>query len=303
MKLLVRATRAKVVPVFVMPSIAGSVAAWGYGVFDWPAFLLTLFASAALHLGVNVATDAFDELTGLEDTARRDHQSISTGSGVVGSGALSKRQAWWLSGGLLLSSLALWLLAGWRASTWAVPMLGGVATGVALLRSGKPLRYGYFGRGLEEAGVAGVGILIGAASFAAHVGDLTDVGWLAPVIPSLHLAMVTFHHGLLRWRSDREGVKRTPVSVLGPEAALPAGRILAILTAIVTVVLSLAYTVWPPGAAVAALSVAPVFVAGAKAGEEPGNEAYVGVLGATLGATVFSTAVLAIATIIRVASR
>ncbi|HVL90809.1 MAG TPA: prenyltransferase [Actinomycetota bacterium] len=304
MKLFVRATRAKVLPVMLTPVTVGAAVGWERsGVWSWPRFALTVAGAAAMHLAANVINDIYDEESGAEVRARADHRSVATGSGVLGAGLMSKRQLLGLAGALFSVALAC---AGVLAALGRphVLWLGVIGFVLAWEYVGPPLRYGFVGRGLGEVGIfLAFGLLPVAGSAYVQAGRFDAAALWASVVPGLLAMLVLYHHHFLHWQSDRSVGKMTPVAALKPDIALVVGRIALIATTIALAIQTLALSLFPPAAFLAALSFAPVAFAQQGAAEDPGNEAYVRVLGASLGASVVTGAVLVLAAAVRVALR
>lgn len=302
--LFARATRAKVLPVMLAPVAVGATLAWErHGSFDWARFALTVLGAAAMHLGANVVNDVFDEETGAEARARGDHQSLATGSGVLGAGLMSRRALLGLAAALFAVGLACGVALAAAAGPWVLAF-GAAGFLLAVEYVGPPLRYGYIGRGLGEAGIfVAFGLLPVAGAYYVQAERLDAGGPWASVVPGLSIMLVLYHHHFLHWRSDREARKMTPVAALGPVIGLLAGRIVLIAIVIVVALQSLVFGLYPPGAFAAALAAAPVAVAQRNAAADPGLDAYVRLLGASLGAAVLASATLVASSIVRVALR
>lgn len=304
MKLLVRATRAKVVPLMLAPVAVGAAVAWERtGALSWWRLVVAAAGAAAMHLGANVINDIYDEESGADVRARADHRSLATGSGVLGAGAMSKRALLGLAGTLFLAGLASGILlaaTGRPAALW----LGAIGFVLAHQYVAPPLRYGYLGRGLGEAGIfAAFGLLPVAGSYYVQTGVLDGAAWWASGVPGLLTTLVLYHHHFLHWEPDRAVGKMTPVAALKPQIGLVIGRIGVIVAVIVLAMQTLVFGLFAPGAFAAALLLTPVGIAQQAAAEEPGNEAYVRLLGATLGAAVGTCAILVASAVVRVALR
>ncbi len=302
--LLVRATRAKVLPVMLAPVAVGAALGWersGYFSAGW--FALTLIGAAAMHLGANVVNDVYDEESGAENIARRDHESVATGSGVLGAGVMSRRRLMRLAGTLFGVALTCGVaLAIGRGPH--VLWLGAAGFVLAWQYVAPPIRYGYIGRGLGEAGIfAAFGVLPVAGSYYVQAGRIDVPALWGSVVPGLLTTLVLFHHHFLHWRADREAKKMTPVAVLGPQVSLAISRIAVTLFVVVLALQSLVFGLWAPGALVAAAMAAPIVVAQSRAAEEPGNEAYVRLLGSSLGASVLTACVLVASIMVRAGLR
>jgi 1,4-dihydroxy-2-naphthoate octaprenyltransferase len=89
--LLFRATRAPFLSATFVPVLLGLAIAARVGSFDLLSAVLTLAAAAAVHLGLNVANDVFDTLSGADD-ANRTPTRFSGGSRVIQNALVSVRE-------------------------------------------------------------------------------------------------------------------------------------------------------------------------------------------------------------------
>ena len=303
-RLFVRATRAKVLPVMLAPVAVGAAVAWERsGSLSWWRFALTAVGAAGMHLGANVINDIYDEESGAEVRARADFKSLATGSGVLGAGLMSRRRLLGLAAALFgtgLACAAALAIGGRPHVLW----LGAIGFVLAYEYVGPPLRYGTVGRGLGEIGIfVAFGILPVAGSYYVQAAAIDAAALWASLVPGLLTTMVLYHHHFLHWESDRAVGKMTPVAALKPQIGLVVGRIALIATTIVLAAQTLVFALFPPGAFAAALAFVPVAIAQRSAAGEPGNEAYVRLLGATLGAAVLVAGVLVASAMVRVALR
>src|SRR5258708_35756625 len=71
-QLLLKATRARTLPVMLAPVRIGSVLAWPQRTpFQWGLFALALSGALAAHLGANVVNDVFDFAEGADQAAQK----------------------------------------------------------------------------------------------------------------------------------------------------------------------------------------------------------------------------------------
>src|SRR5205814_9556862 len=106
---LLRAARrpflsATVVPVGLGTAIAGFDGAW-----HWWVCLLTLFGAAFVHLGLNVANDVFDTMSGA-DPANTTPTQFSGGSRVIMYGLLTLKQMAAMSIAFYLAAVVIGLI-------------------------------------------------------------------------------------------------------------------------------------------------------------------------------------------------
>jgi 1,4-dihydroxy-2-naphthoate polyprenyltransferase len=298
-----RATRAKVLPVMLAPVAVGSTLGWERsGRFSWGWFGLTVAGAAAMHLGANVVNDYFDEELGAEEEARRDPGMIATGSGVVAAGQMTKAGLAFLAASLFTLALAIGIVLA-VARGWEVFALGAIGFVLAFTYVAPPVKYGYRGRGLGEAGIfCAFGLLPVAGSYFVQAQRIDATAVWASLIPGLAITLVLFHHHFLHWRSDAAAGKMTPVASLGVQPALLVGKV--VVGAIVVILVAQVFAgLWPPGAAAAALMAAPIIAANERAADQPGTESFMRLLGSSLGAAVGMSLILVVSLVVRVALR
>lgn len=301
--LLVRATRAQVLPVMLAPVAVGGALAWAQaGFFTWGWFGVTVVGAAAMHLGANVLNDYFDEASGADRAAREDPAGIATGTGLIASGVMTRASTLRLAASLFGVALACGVaLAVARGPV--VLLLGGVGFLLALLYVAPPVAYGYRGHGLGEAGIfISFGYLPLVGSFYVQALDITpDAAW-ASLAPGLLTTLVLYHHHFLHWRSDRAVGKMTPVAVLGPERGLRVSAAAAAVTFGILVGQTIA-GLWPPGALAGLVVVFPLGNALLRAMRDPVPPTFLQLLGSSLGASVVVQALLVLTLVVRVLAR
>ena len=297
--LFVTATRAKVLPVMLAPVAVGGALAWSQTHFftlGW--FLVTLIGASAMHLAANVVNDYFDEDSGADAAARTDPSGVATGTGLIASGVLSKRATLRLAAALFTVAagcgLALAIARGPQVLT-----LGVAGFLLAFFYVAPPIRYGYIGRGLGEIGIfLSFGFLPLVGSYYVQTLHVTSTAVWASVVPGSLTTLVLFHHHFLHWRADASAGKMTPVAVLGPERALNVSLVWIVVTFGVLIVQTI-IGLWPPGAAVAVLAAVPLVAAVSRVRRDQILPNYFQLLGATLGSSVMTAAVLVVSLLVR----
>lgn len=283
----------------VAPVAVGGALAWSEtGFFSWGWFLVTLAGASVMHLAANVINDYFDEESGADAAARADPSGVATGTGLISSGLMTKAQTLRLAAGLFAVALASGIaLAVARGPV--VLVLGVVGFLLAFFYVAPPVRYGYIGRGLGEVGIfIAFGYLPLVGSYYVQTLDISpDAAW-ASYVPGLLTTLVLFHHHFLHWRSDSSAGKMTPVAVLGPDRALTVSTV-AIVVIYGLLVVQAIGGLWPPGAMIALGAALPLVAAVRRARRDPILPNYFQLLGATLGASVLTSAVLVVALVVR----
>ena len=260
LNLLLQATRARTLPVMLVPVLIGSVLAWQQGApFKWGLFALALLGSLAAHLGANVVNDVFDFAKGTDQAAQQlalGGTTLATGSQALMSGKLSLGAF----RGLALGLFALALLCGIILTLfrpWAI-VFGIAGFLLAFFYVAPPLRLAYVGRGLGELDILiSFGILPLVGSYYIQTGNVTLSALLASLPVGLYTMAVLYFHHFLHWRADAEVGKLTPVVALGERRARIVGAVLLSLIA-AAILFDALVNVYPWYSFIAVLTIIPV---------------------------------------------
>ena len=149
--LFLRATRlpflsATFVPVALGVSVAALGAQW-----HWWLAILTLVAAACVHLGLNVANDVFDTLSGA-DAANVNPTQFSGGSRVILYGLLSLRQMVLMMLGFYAVGAGIGLYLAITRGFWPLFWIGVAGLFISIFYTAPPFRFVH--RGLGEICVA-----------------------------------------------------------------------------------------------------------------------------------------------------
>ena len=263
LQLLLKATRARTLPVMVVPVVLGAVLAWQQGfAFQWGLFLLTFLGALAAHLGANVTNDVFDFGEGTDQAAQQlmpEGTTIATGSQTLMSGNMSLKAF----RGLAIVLFAIALLCGIviaLARPWALAF-GVAGFLLAFFYVAPPLRLAYIGRGLGEIDILiSFGILPLVGAYYVQSGNISISALLVSLPIGLYTTAVLYFHHFLHWRADASVGKLTPVVALGERNARIAGAILLLLIAL-TIILDASLQVLPWYSFLAAFTILPVLQA------------------------------------------
>jgi 1,4-dihydroxy-2-naphthoate octaprenyltransferase len=254
-------TRARTLPVMLAPVVLGAVLAWeeGHG-FQWGLFLLTLIGALAAHLGANVVNDVFDFASGTDQRAQEmfaEGTTLATGSQALLRGSSSPDVYRWLWVILFALALLCGLLLSLVRPWTLIFALAGFA--LAFFYVAPPLRLAYIGRGLGELDILlSFGILPLTGAYYVQTGVVSPAALLASLPVGLYTVIVLYFHHFLHWRADRASGKITPVVALGERLARLVGGLLLLLTALL-ILLDALIGIFPWYAAIAALTVIPVY--------------------------------------------
>ncbi len=298
-QLLLRATRARTLPVMVVPVIIGAILAWQQGfAFQWGLFLLTLVGALAAHLGANVINDVFDFAEGTDQAAQHlmpEGTTLATGSQELMSGTMSLKAF----RGLAVALFALALLCGILiafARPWALAF-GVAGFLLAFFYVAPPLRLAYIGRGLGEIDILiSFGILPLVGAYYVQSGIVTASALLASLPIGLYTTAVLYFHHFLHWRADAEVGKITPVVALGERSARVVGAVFLLLIAF-TIILDASLQVFPWYSFLAAFTVIPVLQALRQATGD--LKQYLKLMAANLNGNLLAGLIIFVALLIR----
>ena len=205
------AARPKTVPAAVGPVLVGTAAAFADGHFAlWP-MLAALAGALLLQIGSNFANDYFDFFKGADTHERMGPTRVTAG------GLLSPAEVRW--GMVVVFGLAA--LVGLYLITvggWPILALGASAIVAALLYSGGPLPYGYYGLG-EFFVFLFFGVAAVAGTYYVQALTVTAQVWLASVPVGALITGVLVVNNVRDRATDAQANKRTLAVLLGDQGA------------------------------------------------------------------------------------
>jgi 1,4-dihydroxy-2-naphthoate octaprenyltransferase len=206
--LTLRATRLPFLTATLVPVTLGILIAASHAKFDHVAALLTIIGASFVQLGLNVANDVFDTMSGADD-ANVTPTQFSGGSRVIQYGLVSLRQMATLSTVFyVLAGLIGLILLATHGST-ALLVIGVVGFIVSLGYTAPPLKFVY--RGLGEVAVAiGFGPLMLLGAYVVQTsGALALEPFLASIPIALLVALILYVNEIPDRRGDARAGKRT----------------------------------------------------------------------------------------------
>ena len=145
------ATRLPFLTATIVPVALGAAIAWVHGgSFDWGLFGMTVGGACALHLGLNVANDVFDDASGADD-ANVTPTPFSGGSRVIQYGLVSRRQMIALAVAMYAIGSGVGIYLAESRGRWLY-LIGGVGVAISLAYTAPPLSL--VKRGVGEGAVA-----------------------------------------------------------------------------------------------------------------------------------------------------
>jgi 1,4-dihydroxy-2-naphthoate octaprenyltransferase len=139
------ATRLPFLTATIVPiALGGAVAAANDG-FSWLYWVLALIAGCAVHLGLNIANDIFDDASGA-DTANVTPTPFSGGSRVIQYGLVSRKAMIGACVGFYAVAIGLGLFLA-AARGWELLIIGAVGVALSLAYTAPPFRLVHHGLG------------------------------------------------------------------------------------------------------------------------------------------------------------
>lgn len=205
--LFLRTTRLPFLSATAVPVLLGIAIAARHEAFDWWLALMTLIGASFAHLGINVANDIFDTLSGA-DEANVNPTQFSGGSRVLIYDLVTLRQLIALDAALFGVAVAIGLYLVWATASATLLWIGiaGIAIGVAY--TAPPLKLVH--RGLGEIAVAlGFGPIMLLGAYVVQTGALSWEAAVASVPVALLVALILYVNEIPDRSGDAAAGKRT----------------------------------------------------------------------------------------------
>ncbi len=206
------ATRPKTLPAAVSPVIVGAAAAWGEGVFAALPALAALAGALLLQVGVNLANDYFDSLSGIDTPDRKGPLRV-TQAGLIPAPQVRLAMAATLAAA---ATVGIYLVA---RGGWPIVAIGVASILSALAYSGGPWP-------LASHGVADLFVFVFfgpvavCGTYYVQAGALSGTPAAASVGPGLLITAILMVNNLRDLETDARAGKRTLAVRLGARGAL-----------------------------------------------------------------------------------
>lgn len=258
------ATRLPFLTATFVPILLGIAIAAKDGHFVWGLAILTVIAGAAVHIGLNVANDIFDTLSGADEINVNATQ-FSGGSRVLQYGLVSLSGMIAISAGAYAVGLGIGIALVIMRGTLELLWLGMAGTLISIFYTAPPLRL--VSRGLGEIAVAlGFGPIMVLGAYVVQTKALTWEAFIASIPVAILIALVLYVNEIPDRSADAAAGKRTlPVRL--DRDLVTNGFLIAALAAFLTVVVAAATGVIPRPAllALVALPLVPKVYQGIRA--------------------------------------
>ena len=241
--LVLRTTRLPFLSATFVPVLLGIAIAASHGAFNWWLALLTVIGAAFAHLGINVANDIFDTLSGA-DEANPNPTKFSGGSRVVLYDLVTLRGLIVLDVALFGAAAAIGLLLVWATGSLTLLVIGIAGIAVGLAYTAPPLKLVY--RGLGEIAVAlGFGPIMLLGAYVVQAGTLSWEAAVASVPVAILISLVLYVNEIPDRTGDAAAGKRTlPVRL--PADVVTNIYLVATLVAFALIVAGVVTGLFPP---------------------------------------------------------
>jgi 1,4-dihydroxy-2-naphthoate octaprenyltransferase len=244
------ATRLPFLTATVVPVLVGIAVAGRQGYFDIWLALLTLIGAAAVHIGLNVANDVFDALSGA-DEANVNPTQFSGGSRVIQRGLLTLRRMGLISIGAYATGIAIGLYLVLSRESLELLVIGVLGVLISVFYTAPPVRLVHHGLG-EIAVAIGFGPLMVLGAYVVQADKLSAEPFVASVPIAILIALVLYVNEIPDRRSDASVGKRT-LPVRFSREAVTAGFLAAACAAFATVFVAAVLGVLPRPAVISLL--------------------------------------------------
>jgi 1,4-dihydroxy-2-naphthoate octaprenyltransferase len=218
--LFLRATRLPFLTATAVPVLLGIAAAALHGTFVWWAALLTLIGAICVHLGLNVANDVFDTMSGA-DAANTTPTQFSGGSRVIHYGLMSLRQMSLMA--IAFYGVAIVIGFGLAATRgfWPIFWIGVAGVAISIAYTAPPFRLVH--RGLGEICVAlGFGPIMVLGAYYVQAQRFTFEAFYLSLPVAILIALVLYTNEIPDRAGDAAAGKRTLPVRLSREAVVSA---------------------------------------------------------------------------------
>jgi 1,4-dihydroxy-2-naphthoate polyprenyltransferase len=226
--LFLRATRLPFLSATFVPVALGVAVAALHGEWHWWLAILTLIAASCIHLGLNIANDVFDTLSGA-DEANVTPTQFSGGSRVILYGLLSMRQMVLMMLGFYAVGVGIGLFLAVTRGFWPLFWIGAAGLFVSIFYTAPPFRFVH--RGIGELIVfLGFGPIMVIGAYYVQAREWSWEAIYASLPVGILIALVLYMNEVPDRPGDSAAGKRT-LPVRWSKDAVIAGYVLSVAAA------------------------------------------------------------------------
>jgi 1,4-dihydroxy-2-naphthoate polyprenyltransferase len=205
--LFLRATRLPFLSATFVPVALGTAVAALHGEWHWWLALLTLVAASCVHLGLNVANDVFDTMSGA-DQANVTPTQFSGGSRVILYRLLTMRQMALMSAGFYVVGAGIGLYLAITRAFWPLLILGLIGLLISVTYTAPPLRLVHRGVGEIAVGI-GFGPVMVLGAYYVQAQTYSGEAVYASIPVAILIALVLYVNEVPDRPGDAKAGKRT----------------------------------------------------------------------------------------------
>ena len=226
------ATRLPFLTATIVPILLGIAVAAYDGHFSWWLAALTLVGGMAVHIGLNVANDIFDEMSGA-DAANVSPTQFSGGSRVIQRGLVTLRQMGVISLVAYAVAIGIGLFLVINRASVELFVIGAVGLFLSVFYTAPPFRLVH--RGLGELTTAlGFGPVMVLGAYVVQAQELSGPAFVASIPVAILIALILYVNEIPDRHSDAKVGKRTLPVRMG-QALVTRGFLVAALAAFAVV--------------------------------------------------------------------
>ncbi len=250
------ATRLPFLTATMVPILLGIAVAANDGFFNIWFVILTVLGGAAIHIGLNVANDVFDAVSGA-DEANVNPTQFSGGSRVVQRGLVTLRQMGLLSTGAYAVGITIGLILVVTRGSLELLAIGAIGVVLSVFYTAPPVKLVH--RGLGELTTAlGFGPIMVLGAYVVQAQRLSWEAFVASIPVAILVALILYVNEIPDRDSDASVGKRTLPARMSPELVTQGFLVLA-LTAFAVVSVAAVAGVIPRPTLIALIALPLVF--------------------------------------------
>jgi 1,4-dihydroxy-2-naphthoate octaprenyltransferase len=216
--LFLRATRLPFLTATLVPVLLGVAVAALERDFHLTLAVLTLVGAACVQLGLNVANDVFDMLSGA-DQANVTPTPFSGGSRVIHYGLVSMRGMALLAAGFYAAAVGIGLFLAVERGFWALLVLGAVGVAISVAYTAPPFRLVHRGVGEIAVGL-GFGPVMVLGAYYVQAQRFTAEAAFLSIPVAILVALILYVNEVPDRPGDAAADKRTLPVRLSREAVI-----------------------------------------------------------------------------------
>lgn len=226
------ATRLPFLTATFIPILLGIAVAAYDGHFNWWLAALTLAGGIAVHIGLNVANDIFDAMSGADD-ANTSPTQFSGGSRVIQRGLVTLRQMGMIALVSYAVAIGIGIFLVINRASMELFIIGAVGVFLSVFYTAPPLRLVHHGLG-EVTTALGFGPVMVLGAYVVQAQELSGQAFVASIPVAILIALILYVNEIPDRHSDAKVGKRTLPVRLG-QAVVTRAFLVAALSAFAVV--------------------------------------------------------------------